>query len=137
MKRKLPLVIILFISSILSFAQELVQTSLNDNLQTINLSTQQLLEVKLPSNPSTGYSWVAKESRSLSTVNQVDQRFESSASDNIVGAPGTTTIKFAPTAKGTTNLELVYKRPFEDNGEILNSYSIKINCEGAYSGKAI
>jgi C1A family cysteine protease len=50
---------------------------------------------------------------------------------------GTTTIKFVPTAAGTTNLELVYKRPFEENEEILNTYSLKINCEGAYAGKAI
>jgi C1A family cysteine protease len=137
MKRKLQLVIILFISSMISFAQELVQTGLSENHQTFNLSTQQVLEVKLPSNPSTGYSWVAKENRSFSTLNQLDQRFESSAPENTVGAPGTSTIKFIPTGKGTTNLELVYKRPFEENGDILNSYSLTINCEGAYAGKAI
>jgi C1A family cysteine protease len=136
MKRKLQLVIILFISSIISFAQNIVQTGLNDNNQTFNLSTLQVLEVQLPSNPSTGYSWVVKEGRSFSTLNQLDQSFESNATDK-VGAMGTTSIKFVPTAAGTTNLELVYKRPFEESGEILNTYSLKVNCEGAYAGKAI
>lgn len=67
----------------------------------------------------------------------MDQSFESNASGDIVGAMGTSTLKFVPTGKGTTDLELVYKRPFEENGEILNSYSLKVNCEGAYAGKAI
>ncbi len=138
MKKKLHLMIVLVLSGTIAFAQQMIQAGLDEMNHTITLNTEQLLEVKLPSNPSTGYGWVAKESRSLSTLNQVEESFKSGVTDeNIVGAPGITTIKFMPVAAGTTYLDLVYKKSFEENGEILNKYSLKINCEGAYIGKAI
>jgi len=137
MRTKLSFVLILLFSSIISFAQQLVEAKLEDGNQTLNLNAQQLLEVKLPSNPSTGYVWMVKENHALTTLKELEQSFESNTSNNTIGANGITSIKFIPTDKGITDLELVYTRPFEGASEILNTYQLKVNCEAAYAGPAI
>ncbi|HSH64567.1 MAG TPA: C1 family peptidase [Bacteroidia bacterium] len=138
MNKKLPLLVILLsIMSMITFAQQMVRAGLGNNNQAIELSNVQVLELKLPSNPSTGYTWMVKENARLSTLVELDQRFESNSTENPVGASGFTTIRYMPTSNGTTDLQLVYKRPFEENGDILNTYDLKINCEGKYAGQAI
>lgn len=137
MNKKLLLIAVLCINIVIARAQQFVETYLGNNNQTISLSDQQILDVKLPSQPSTGYVWMVKENGTLSTLTELSQSFESSTPDNAIGAAGTTTIKYIPNSAGVTNLELVYVRPFEANSEALNTYSIKVNCAGQYAGKAI
>lgn len=134
MKKPLLFAFLLFMNGTMAFAQESIRASLGNNNQAFSLTTQQLLEVSLPSNPSTGYIWMVKENGVLRTLTQLDQSFTSFTPDNAIGADGLTTIKFMPTGSGTTQLELVYKRPFEENGEILNTYGIQVNCAGKYAG---
>jgi C1A family cysteine protease len=131
---RLPLAILLLINSMTALSQQFIQTSLGNNNQAFNLSTQQLLEVQLPSNPSTGYTWMVKENGAITTLAEVDQHFESFYSENAIGADGMTTIRFMPTAAGTTNLELVYRRPFEQDGEVLNTYGLQVTCQGKFDG---
>lgn len=116
-KRLHLLVIFLLISSVITFSQQLVQTSLGHNNQSFTLSKLELLEVRLPATPSTGYTWMVKENSKLSTLVELSQRFESNSPDNAIGASGFTTIKYMPSGQGTTDLKLVYKRPFETDGE--------------------
>lgn len=134
MKIKIHLTIVLLICVIVSFSQQLIEIGFHNNNQLLDLGSDKLLAVKLPSNPSTGYTWMIKEGRTLQVLTEVEQHFQSSVTENTIGAPGITTITYMPAAKGVADLELIYARPFEKNGEILNTYSIKINCEGAYSG---
>ncbi len=137
MKIKLHLIFMLLACSMISFSQQFMERGFNNNNEVLTLNSEKLLSVKLPSNPSTGYSWVLKEGRSLQTLTEVDQSFETSATENQIGAPGITTITYMPTGKGLSNLELVYTRPFEENGEILNTYSLSVNSEGTYTGKPL
>src|SRR5687767_10146432 len=102
MKIKLHLLTMLLLSGIISFAQQLVESGFHHNNQTITLNTQQLLTVKLPSNPSTGYIWMLKPNRTLQSLTEIEQIFESSVTENTVGADGFTTIKFMPTDNGIT-----------------------------------
>lgn len=79
---------------------------------------------------------MVKQNGTLSTLTELTQSFESNTPDNAIGAAGTTSIKYMPNSAGVTNLELVYVRPFETNGEILNTFSIKVNSAGKYAGQA-
>jgi inhibitor of cysteine peptidase len=138
MNKKLLLFIVLSISIVIVRAQQIqiVETHLGNNNASINLTDQQILDVKLPSQPSTGYVWMVKQNGTLSTLSEVNQSFESNTPDNAIGSAGTTTIQYMPNSAGVTNLELVYARPFEMN-DVLNTYSIKVNCAGKYDGPAL
>jgi len=74
--------------------------------------------VRLPSNPSTGYSWFLKNSNST-IIKLVKKKYFPPKTNNI-GAPGTMVFVFevlpGKTIKGNINLIFVYKRPF--NNEI-------------------
>jgi len=137
MNKKLLLITVLCMNIVIVRAQQIVEAHLGNNNASISLTDQQILDVKLPSQPSTGYVWMVKQNGTLSTLTELSQDFESSTPDNAIGAAGTTTIKYMPNSAGVTNLELVYIRPFEANGEVLNTYSIKVNCAGKYAGQAI
>ncbi|HET6227804.1 MAG TPA: C1 family peptidase [Bacteroidia bacterium] len=136
MKKKLLFIVVLSFTIIIARAQEIVEAHLGNNNSAIELSDQQILNVKLPSKPSTGYVWMVKQNGTLTTLTEFNQSFESSMPENAIGAAGTTTIQYMPNSAGVTNLELVYVRPFETNGEVLNTYSIKVNCAGKYAGPA-
>lgn len=55
MNKKLLFIIVLCINIVMVRAQQLVEAHLGNNNQSFNLSDQQILDVKLPSQPSTGY----------------------------------------------------------------------------------
>ncbi len=118
MNKKLLLIIVLCINIVIVRGQQIVEAHLGNNNASISLSDQQILDVKLPSQPSTGYVWMVKQNGTLSTLTELSQSFESSTPDNAIGATGTTTIKYMPNSAGVTNLELVYVRPFETNAEV-------------------
>lgn len=134
MKKRLLFAFLLSTYGMIAFAQQSVRASLGNNNQAFSLTDQQLLEVSLPSNPSTGYMWMVKENGSFTPLTQLNEHFESFSPDQAIGADGLTILQFMPTGQGTTQLELFYRRPFEANGEILNTYSIQVNCAGKYAG---
>jgi inhibitor of cysteine peptidase len=79
---------------------------------TITLAVGDVLEVALPANPTTGFTW---------EVTAVDGAILSAAGDYVfvadstavVGSGGTMTFSFDVLAPGTTTLEMVYHRTFE------------------------
>jgi len=102
--------------------------------EVLKLNTNQVLEVNLPSIPSTGYGWYVKDATRLSSIQQIGhESFVSDSKENPVGSSGTTTIRFAPVSTGISDLEMVYKRPFENEAP-LNSYRLQVHSDGAYTG---
>ena len=78
----------------------------------MSLSVGDRLEVALAGNPTTGYSWeIASVDESVILA---DGEPSFRADSNQVGAGGTMTLAFDAVGAGTTVLELVYQRPFED-----------------------
>jgi inhibitor of cysteine peptidase len=69
-------------------------------------------EVRLVSNPSTGYSWVVAESETTAWT-LVDSSFEEPDSE-LVGAAGTEIFVFEAADEGAGVLRLEYVRPFDD-----------------------
>lgn len=84
----------------------------------VALAMGQRLEVRLPSNPSTGYSWsiVETPSRVLKlegpSTYQADSRAEAVG---MVGAGGTEVWTFMAEGAGTQDLRFEYRRPWESN----------------------
>ena len=78
---------------------------------TITLAVGDVLEVALPANPTTGFTWevTAVDDAVLSAVG--DWVFV--ADSTAIGSGGTMTFSFDVLAPGTTTLEMVYHRTFE------------------------
>lgn len=120
------------------FAQGFVQATLTNANQSLALAANQVLEIRLPSTPSNGFGWYLKENSSSRLVQQVEQAgFESDNSQNLEGISGDQIIRYIPTAAGTCNLELEYRRPWENADQIQSTYKLQVNCEGAYSGNYV
>jgi inhibitor of cysteine peptidase len=97
-----------------------------DNGRDIDLNAGDTLIVTLPSNPSTGYSWtVAGEPAPLKL--QKSTFHKKTADSKVVGASGTSLLRFAATSSGIANLTLVYRRSWEYNAPPLKTFSVRVN----------
>jgi inhibitor of cysteine peptidase len=76
----------------------------------IALEVGKAAEISLPSNPSTGYSWVATFDASL--VELADQRYVAPAT-GALGAAGTEVFVFKGLKKGRVTVVFEYKRSWE------------------------
>lgn len=86
---------------------------MGDDLSSIEVAVGDVVDVALPANPSTGYSWevVAIDPAVLSLG--PEPVFESDS--DLIGAGGTMTFSFDVVGAGTTTIEMVYHRTFESN----------------------
>lgn len=83
-----------------------------DSGSDIFLAQGEVLQVRLPSTPSTGFSWaIASNSPSVLRPNG-EPKYEPPAK-GAAGAAGTQTFEFRVVGGGGAFLELVYRRPFE------------------------
>jgi len=78
---------------------------------TITLAVGDVLNVALPANPSTGFTWevTAVDGAILSAAGEPVFEAESTA----IGSGGTMTFSFDVLAAGTTTLKMLYHRTFE------------------------
>jgi len=136
MKKTLQLVALFLVFSWGANAQNFLQVTQGDLQQQVKLSQDQALEVKLPSTPSSGFGWYPANTNAV--VKQVGNwEFISDNPDSPVGASGTQVTHFVSVAAGTAQLELLYKRPWEDASQATASYKITIVSEGVYTGKEV
>ncbi len=86
-----------------------------DNKRTIELSQGQFLEIKLASNPTTGYSWSFDDASVNFIERQGDSSFvlDKSCGDMMAGCGGNELWKFKAIKQGNEMLQLEYKRPWE------------------------
>ena len=80
----------------------------------ITVSAGEQFDIRLPSNPTTGYRWQVDGKLNMRIVRLVDTRFEPTAPDPaVLGAGGTEIFTFVGVAAGTSRIKLVYLRPWE------------------------
>jgi PKD repeat protein/predicted secreted protein len=125
-------------------AQNFVQINRTNQEQTINLSTDQVLEIQLPKKPSNGYTWVeakASSEKVQKTIAQIgdgdfihDPALKSADGRPLLGQVGTQIIRYVGTSQGTTVLTLELRRPWVKNGEVIDSYTITVISAGEYIG---
>lgn len=98
--------------------------TIDDNGTTVNLSNDDLFEIELVGNASTGYSWQVLPYDST-VIKQVGEP-EFKSKDDRVGSAGIITFRFQTIADGQTDLQLVYIRKWEENKPPAKTFSMKI-----------
>jgi inhibitor of cysteine peptidase len=90
------------------------------------------LRVALAANPTTGYSWEVSGAPDPAVLEQMGEAvYEASPTDTmVVGSGGVMTFEFQAVGAGTTTLELVYRRPWEDGVEPIETVTIDVTVEG-------
>jgi inhibitor of cysteine peptidase len=81
-----------------------------DDGATFEVDRNERFEVRLPSNPSTGFSWTAVPTPA---VDVGEPEFVDDVSD-LVGAPGYERFEVTPLEAGSIHLVFEYARPWED-----------------------
>lgn len=98
-----------------------------DQGSTVELEVGQTLVVELISNPTTGYSWQVLELDAGVLAQQGEPEYvEDSQSEGLVGAGGTETFRFEALLAGQTTLSLGYLRPWEENVDPIETFTITV-----------
>lgn len=87
--------------------------TLNDSGKTVPLGLQQTLGIRLPENPTTGYSWNASVSTGLVIVDTAYT--PDPVTPGVVGAGGTRNWTVRAVQAGAQQFSAVYVRPWEPN----------------------
>ena len=98
-----------------------------DNGSQAELAAGQELEVTLESNPTTGYSWEVAEvdGSVLAQVGDAEFKEAPKEDEQMVGVGGTETFCFS-SSTGETTLTLVYHRPWEEDVEPLETFTVQV-----------
>jgi inhibitor of cysteine peptidase len=103
----------------------LVTVGEKDNGTTVDLAQDEILVVKLPGNPTTGYSWaVVGEPSPLALVKSTTQR--TAKSKTMAGAPSVQIFRFQANAAGIVSLTLHYRRPWEHEAPPAKTYTLRV-----------
>lgn len=121
-------------------AQNFVQINKDQNGQQVTIASDQVLEVQLPFNPSTGYAWYLRNDnneivrQAAGVVEQVgDWQAVSDSRSQTIGSPRKQIIRFVGKAAGAVNLNFVCIRPWSDEAP-LDKYNVSLISLGAYTG---
>jgi len=99
----------------------------DSNGKQVSLRVGQVLAVKLPGNPTTGFAWKLAELEGGALVALGDPAFERSpAKAKAVGVGGTTTARFRAVEEGTCVVRLDYGRPWEKEPERAFAVTIEV-----------
>ena len=108
-------------------AQTALALEAKDNGNQITLQKGQTLTVKLEANPTTGYTWEMVEPEGA-ILRQVGEP-EFNADSDLLGAPGTLTLRFEAVQAGQIELRLVYHRPWETGVEPLETFTVQVTVQ--------
>ncbi len=103
---------------------EPVALDASDSGSRIQLQKGQTLVVELEHNPSTGYNWEAVDLDQAVLKQVGEPEFE--AESDLLGAPGTLTLRFEAAGAGETELSLVYHRSWEEDAEPLETFTVQV-----------
>ncbi len=102
--------------------------TVNENGKTVTINSGATFIVKLDGNPTTGYTWTAKD-LDTTMLEQVGDPIFDSTNPVLVGSGGTLTLKFRALKVGMTTLTLIYHRPWETGVEPLDTFSVTVNVK--------
>lgn len=85
-----------------------------DNGKHLTCAAGDVIEIRLPGNPTTGFSWAEAAAPSSAVLVKTGEEFRMLKSKQpLVGAPGTFFFKYKVTGKGEEGIRLQYRRPWE------------------------
>jgi inhibitor of cysteine peptidase len=94
-------------------ASRTVVVSEADAGKTITLDAGQRLEVRLPGNQTTGFSWIPGDVDSAILAAQGEAEY--AASSDLLGASGTFIFRYEAAGEGTQELSYAYLKPWESD----------------------
>jgi inhibitor of cysteine peptidase len=123
----LLLIILFFLSSCNQSGEIMLDEK--DNGSKIQLSQGEDLTITLDSNPSTGYGWQVAESDEaiLQQVGKAEYITSDPAGQPLPGQGGKEILRFVSVSPGKTTLSLFYIRPWEDDVEAEQTFSIEVS----------
>ena len=80
----------------------------------INVDVGEEFTIDLDSNPNTGYSW--QETFDTAKLELVDNSYEGSGQEGMVGAGGTEHFTFKALQAGETTITMTYQQPWNGGG---------------------
>jgi inhibitor of cysteine peptidase len=90
-----------------------------------SLHRRDLLVVRLPSNPSTGYRWKIR-SGTEKVLSSVRRTYVPPRDTAPLGAPGTAIFRLRAAARGKTTLRIVYARPWESGVSPARTFTLRV-----------
>ncbi len=99
-----------------------------NNGATLDLSSNQALNIKLDSNATTGYKWDLVTPPDGRVLKLVSSKYNA-PTGGALGAGGSETWQFQAVGRGTTTLKLGYARPFEPNNPPAKEFTVTINVK--------
>ena len=98
-----------------------------DNGKTVTIKMGDVLEVRLSSNPTTGYQWSLQ--KQSTTLLKLSGQSSTKPAPGVLGAPIVQIFDFAPTGKGTGVLMLHYARSWESSDPNEQQYTLHVTIE--------
>lgn len=99
-----------------------VQLTDADSGSTVKLHQGDILEIVLPSNPTTGYTWEVKPGSEAVLKQKGEPEFRPDS--NVLGSGGRMTFRFDAIAVGEVPLVLIYGRTFEPGVAPVQTFDI-------------
>lgn len=130
MTRKTLFLVALVVMLVLTTGCGPMQTKLSaaDNGRTVEVKAGNQIVIALEGNPSTGYTWEAKDLDD-SMFQQIGETEFKSGNPGLVGAGGTLTLTFKALKSGSATLTLVYHRPWETNVEPQSAFAVTVTVK--------
>lgn len=92
------------------------------------INKNKVLEIKLESNPTTGYSWKWMQNDSNKILDSIETIYvPTKVSNGVVGSGGAEIFKFKANKSGTTSLKFEYSRSWEKHSAVkVKKFIIKV-----------
>lgn len=101
---------------------------ITDKDSKVQLAKGDTLALRLPANPTTGFSWTIAKNDDAKLKSAGKPEFEP-PDKKVVGAGGTQIFRFTAEAAGEFELELHYKRPFEKDKDPAKTHKVKVTIK--------
>jgi inhibitor of cysteine peptidase len=98
-----------------------------DSGHTIKVNTDQHIVVQLPSNPTTGYEWSVTALGGLEQVGKAT--YKATEASGVVGSGGTQSFTFTGHKRGSGELTLEYRRPWEKGTPAARTWTATVSVE--------
>jgi inhibitor of cysteine peptidase len=105
-----------------------IHVDVDDAGSQVEIEDGQILVVTLESNPTTGYRWEQAENQEsiLEQMGEAEFKQSETGEPPLVGAGGWEIFRFKAISAGQMTLQLVYRRPWEEGVEPINTFSIEV-----------
>ncbi len=112
---------------LLCSCKSIAELTFDDKGKSFELEKGDRINIKLESNPTTGYEWILGEETDTSVVSLFDSKFvQTEKEEELVGVGGYEIFTFKAENSGQTEIILTYKRSWEEE-ELKEEFLFKIN----------